>query len=317
MASFEEGLRHFWLRDIHQVGGVTAEELRQWIIRRKFVVTHVNGRDDFIIRVLAPTEAVRAIAHDSTRMASAAFETMLGISTVKGLPRSSAWILIRAYYAAYFAAHSLLRTFGTVCIQLDAQQTSSFDRVASAFGMLPNLGFETGYYLAEYQSGLNEIHFRKTSAARRGSHEVLWEAFADKLREASNHLLTVSAAFTGVALQLANLETFLRQAGHNGGSWLSHVRNQTNYRHEYGLWFPYADSKVESQDLARIVKRWKIDPAKLFPVDSSDQITEHVSLCTIIVSICHAVAMDIETHSPAHKSFHTYGGLALTRLAKN
>ena len=70
---------------------------------------------------------------------------------------------------------------------------------------------------------------------RKGSHEILWETFADKLRAASNHLLGVSAAFNDVALQLMEIDTHLRRDGQNNGSWLSEVRNLANYRHEFGM----------------------------------------------------------------------------------
>ena len=316
MSSFEEGLRQFWVRDIHRITGRTGEDLRQWLTRESFVFPQVNGPRDFVMRVLAPMDAKKAMAHESTRMASAAFETMLGISAVGGLPRSTAWILIRAYYAAFFAAHSLLRAFGTACIQLDGQQTRALDHVAQAFGLLPGAGFEEGFYIARYDPNVDEIHFSKSGAARRGSHEVLWGSFVERLRESSNYLLGVSATFNSVALQLAEIDALLRQSGQNAGTWLSFVRNQANYRQEYGLWFPYSASKVSGPELARIVRRWKEDPAKLFPVDKSNQVTMHVWLCTIIVSICHAVAVDIEAHAAKGRCFHSYGGLALTRLLR-
>ena len=60
----------------------------------------------------------------------------MGIGIVGGLPKSTGWILIRAYYAAFFAAHSLLRMFGISCIQLDAQQITAISRVAHALGLL-------------------------------------------------------------------------------------------------------------------------------------------------------------------------------------
>ena len=188
--------------------------------------------------------------------------------------------------------------------------------MARAFGSLPGTGFEAGFYIARYDPNVDEIHFCKSGAARRGSHEVLWESFADMLRQSSNHLLGVSSIFNSVALQLSEIDDFLRQGGQNAGTWLSFVRNQANYRQEFGLWFPYSASKVSGPELARIARRWKEDPAKLFPVDQSDQVTMHVWLCTIIVSICHAVAIDIEAHAARRRCFHSYGSLALTRLVR-
>jgi hypothetical protein len=248
-------------------------------------------------------------------MASASFETMLGIGTVGKLPKSTAWIVIRTYYAAFFAAHSLLRTLGLSCIQLDHQQAAALDHVASGYGILPGAGFEQGFYNAQYNSQLNEIHFSKSAAARKGSHQILWEIFANKLRDISNHLLTVSSAFNDVALQLSDLEIYLRQDHTKSGSWLSEIRNLTNYRQEFGLWFPYTNSQVDGQELTRIIKRWKADPNTLFPLNQSNPIVLYVWICTVIVSICHAVVTDIEAHAVRRRCFHSFGSLALTRLA--
>jgi hypothetical protein len=317
MPSLEESLRHFWMPGIHEIRGGTPEALRDWLLRRNFVFTQVYGRDNFIIRVINPTEAKTAVAFGSTEMASAAFETMLGIGTVSNLPKSAAWIVIRAYYAAFFAAHSLLRAFGTTCTQLESSQTAGLNRVADAFGLLPINGFESGHYTANYDSLSDEIHFRKVNAAKKGSHEILWDVFANLLRRASNHLMGVSATYNDVALQLSEMDDLLRQAGQNDGSWLSHIRNQTNYRLEYSLWYPYTDTTTSGQELTRILRRWRSTPGKLFPINKSTQIILHTWLCTIIVSLSHAVALDIENHAFGHRCFHTNRSLALTRLVNS
>jgi len=314
MGAIEEGFRHFWLRDIHRVSGVTKAGLGLWITRNDFITVRVGGRDDFSIRVLNPEEATRGVAHDSSSMASAAFETMLGLEPVKNLPKSTAWVVIRAYYAAFFAAHSLLRMFGTSCLQLESPQIKALDRNATVFGCLPTQGFESGFYIVRYDASTSEIHFRKSTAGR-GSHEVLWEVFAAKLREVSNHLLTVSSRFTGPALQLADLENLLKQDGLTRGTWLSHIRNLVNYRHEFGLWFPYSGSQVSTVELVKISRNWKSDPDGLLPIPKADRVTLHLRLCTVIVAICHAVVCDMEVNAVRRKSFHAYGSLALTRMA--
>ncbi len=315
MGNFEEGLRHFWLRDLHNIGGVTSQGFAQWIAARDFVFMNVSGRDEFTIQMLDVEGGIRSIAHDSSRMASASFETMIGIEAVDVLPKSAAWILIRAYYAAFYAAHGLLRMFGTACVQLDAVPIAALDRVANALGVLPANGFESGFYTARVTSKPSEVHFKKSAAARKGSHEILWEVFANQVRTASNHLLSVSSGFNAVALQLSELDDLLRQEGQNAGSWLSFIRNQANYRHEFGLWFPYAHSVVSGKNLAQIVLKWRSDPSRLFPSPKSDRVTLHVWLCTVIVAICHAVALDMEAHGPRRRCFHSLGDLALTRIA--
>jgi hypothetical protein len=313
MATFEEGFRHFWLQNIHKITGVSGEDFRKWLTREAFLPARVTSSSDFAIQVLAPAEARKSIADDSSRLASAAFETMVGITSVGSLPRSTAWIVIRAYYAAFFAAHSLLRMCGHMCIQLDGPQTYALDHVARGMGVLPGTGFESGFYIANYSPTADEIEFQKSIAARRGSHEVLWASFADRLRNMSNHLIGVSVLYNSVALRIAEIETFLRQAGQNGGTWLSHIRNVVNYRQEFGLWFPYTNSLVDAAPLVRIVRKWRQDPARLFPPDQSNDIVLHVWICTAIVSICHAVAVDIEKHATGRRCFHSLSCLNLAR----
>jgi hypothetical protein len=315
MASIAEGFRRFWLRDIHLVSGVTSEEFNQWLVRGDFVIPQVNGPADFTIRTFTPSVAKRAIAHDCTRMASAAFETMHGITPVKGFTKSAAWILIRAYYAAFFAAHSLLRSFGTICLQLSGSQVAVLDRIATSFGIAPQNGFDEGFYVSTYDGSTDEIHFRKSTAARRGSHEILWETFANKLREVSTALIGLSPGFRLVGLQLMEIEDALRNNGQTNGTWLSHIRNRANYRHEFGLWFPYSSSQATAERLMRITKKWNSPPEHLFPIDQSNDVVLHTNLCTMIVSICHAVATDIETHGVGSRCFHSQGSLALSRRA--
>jgi len=315
MGVLEEGFRHFWLRDIHHVSGVTREGLGQWITRKEFIVSQARGRDDFSIQILAPETARRGVAHDSTRMASAAFETIFGIDAVRGLPKSAGWIVVRAYYAAFFAAHSLLRMFGTNCMQLDQPQIKALDDNATLFGCLPPNGFEGGFYVGRFDPATAEIHFRKSAAARRGSHEILWETFANKVREVSNHLLTVSSKYTSLAVQLSEIENLLKQGNLSSGTWLSHIRNLANYRHDFGLWFPYSGSQVSAIDLVRTARKWTEDPVRLFPVPKTDQVSLHVWLSTCIVAMCRAVVSDMEAHSLRRKSFHSYGSMALARMA--
>jgi hypothetical protein len=315
MPSIAEGFRHFWLRDIHLIPGVTSEEFSQWIVRGDFVIPQATGPTDFTIRTFTPAEAKKAIAHDCTRMASAAFETIHGITPVTGFPKSTAWILIRAYYAAFFAAHSLLRSVGTMCSQLGDPQITALDRIAVSFGILPGNGFDAGFYVSRYDAATNEVHFHKSAAARRGSHEIMWETFADKLREISTALIGLSPGFRPIGLHVMEIEDVLRQNGQTNGTWLSHVRNRANYRQEFGLWFPYSASQVTAERLSRILSKWTLPPERLFPIDRSSDVVVHISLCAIIVSICHAVATDIEAHGISRRCFHTYGGLALSRRA--
>lgn len=312
MSVVEEGFRHFWLHDIHRIQGLSRLGLGVWIESGDFVISTVGSSGDVTVRPITMQKMVGAFAYDSTKMASAAFETMFGIESVPKLPKSTSWIVIRAYYAAFFAAHALLRMFGTHCLQVDLPQKKSLDKVASAVGMLPRSGFELGFYVSTFDRASGEIRFRKPTA-RRGSHEIMWEEFASRIRSVSNHLLTVSSKFTQLSLQLSQLEASLRRDGMTTGAWLSYVRNLANYKHEFGLWFPYSGSECSASDLLQIARKWRKNPETFFPPPVDAQIKQHVWTSSLIVSICHAVSTDMAANTP--RSFHSYGGLALVKRA--
>jgi hypothetical protein len=317
MARFEEALQGFWLRDLHRISGRPSASLKTWLTRREYLITGTQLRSEFFLQILNEREFLSAVAFDSSRMSCAAIESVLGIRQVAMLPRSTGWLVIQMYYAAFFAAHALLRMFGTFCLQLEGNTVAALDRVANALGSLPALGFEKGFYVAKYNAQNKMLSFRKSTAASRGSHEVLWEAFVEKLREMSKSLLLTTAAYTAFAVKLGELESIICEGGHNTGGWLSHIRNLVNYRHEYGAWFPYQEAVGTTKSLFDIVDKWKADPLKVaMQPGSTDHLRLHLGACVFIVNLCRLVSLDMSSKCPKGRSFHSYGCAALMSQAK-
>lgn len=316
MPRIEEALQQFWLRDLYRVTTGCAQGLATWLARREFVFSRVDSSAEFSLRVLNQNAALSAFAFDSSRMCCAAIESMIAISKVKPLPRSTAWLVIQAYYAAFFAAHGLLRMFGTMCLQLDAVPVASFDKVARALSCLPGRGFEKGFYVCSYDVMNQTISFKKSSAAKKGSHEVMWEVFATKIRDIADDLLQASQIYTSFAVKLTDLEDNLRAYGCTDGSWLSHVRNLVNYRNEYGTWFPYKAGHPLSERLFEILLSWRKDPMAL-PLHqrSKNHLETHIASCAMIVSLCRCVAEEMKQKCPKGRSFHYYGCISLMQHA--
>ena len=258
-----------------------------------------------------------AFAFDSSRMCCAALESMLAISQVEELPRSTAWTIIQVYYAAFFAAHGLLRMFGIMCLQMDAVSMSAFDKIASAFSCLPGNGFEKGFYICSYDATNKTINFKKSSAVKKGSHEVLWEVFATKIRDMADKLLRRSQIYMPAAMKLTELEENLRDYGLSDGSWLSHVRNLVNYRHEYGTWFPYKNGYSSPKRFFEMLASWRSDPLGLqLHHRSKVHLETHIASCVMIVSLCRCVALEMKQKCPKGRSFHSHGCVALMHQAK-
>ena len=51
----------------------------------------------------------QAFAADCARMSTAALESIEGITRSQALPRGVSWLMVRAYYGGFFAAHAITR----------------------------------------------------------------------------------------------------------------------------------------------------------------------------------------------------------------
>ncbi len=71
------------------------------------------------------------MAHDAVRFSLNSLQTVHSIRASIQFQKMSAWHLIQAYYASFFAAHSTLRLFGRPFTQLD---TSNYRRFPTRQG---------------------------------------------------------------------------------------------------------------------------------------------------------------------------------------
>jgi hypothetical protein len=312
MARFEEAMQRFWLRDLHKVRGSPREDMKAWLQKREYIITAPQTATVFSLQVIREADFLSSIAYDSNRMACAAIETMVAITQIKTLPRSTAWLIIQAYYAAFFAAHALLRMFGVVCFQIDATTAAALARVANSQGSLPPTGFEKGFYVCTYDSTTKLLSFTKSAAASRGSHEILWEVFIQKLRQMAHELLAASSIYTPFAVKLTELETILCERGHATGGSLSNIRNSVNYRHEFGTWFPYRGVSLSPEQLFKLAGKWTAYPVTIETSPSSRNVLGmQLAASVFIVSVCRLVAIDMGNKCPAGRSFQSYGCVAL------
>lgn len=311
--SVEEGLRFFWLKSLAGIRGKTEHGLAGWIREGHFIVDSMPSSTELEIRPIFSDKLARAYAHDASKMACAAFESISSISECSRLPRSAGWIAIQAYYAAYFAAHSITRFCGSSCVQLESAEANKLAGVANLFANQQSLTVETGYYIATSDPTCSNLSLQKAGGRRKGSHEILWELFCRQLRTQSEALLRSSVMHQETVRLLADIEAALTQGGHNGGSWLSHIRNMVNYRHEYGVWYPYRGSDASPSNLVDLTRRWTGYPTQI-QIRAAVPITQFVAVCTGIVSLCHLLVTDMHRSWHGGNSFHKYWTIGLKSL---
>jgi hypothetical protein len=106
-----------------------------------------------------------------------------------------------------------------------------------------------------------------------------------------------------------------RTASH---SWLSGLRNDLQYKHRYGVWFPKQVRAASRLMLSRMVLEWLKDPIEIdLDRPRMELIGEFVSCCTFIVALCRVMLGRIADRSVAGpRSFVALGPLAFLNDAQ-
>jgi len=316
MAIITDYLRPYWLRSINEVEGNVTKGISGWLADRKYqmyVELHQNSATLYVDRELP---LVSAYAADCKRMSSASFETISGIYTENGLPRSAAWVVIRSYYAAFFAAHSILRQFGVSCMQVEAAQANAINFIADLYGQKNGVTFSKGYFDVRYDASQRALVLNRLGAGE-GVHTAMWRIFHDKFQQIATDIKTrggSSAASRSVHSKLSDLCQALTNFSElTNGEWLSYIRNRTNYRHEYGVWFPYQNRAPYCDDLLSHAQLWLQDPMTIAVWGKGRDLQRFTDTCAFIVAMCRVLCFDMEERCTNGTSFQTLGSCSLLR----
>lgn len=314
----EEAMRLGWVQGINAVGGEVTSGLRDWIYKENYFFSQSVTPVSFSIQPASPDSFLRALAYDASRMSCSSIETILSVKKVDLLQKSMAWLAVKLYYAAFYAAHALIRFQGVSCTQLDVRETQRLASIARAYGVgNPHL-IASGYYAANYDSGNTTLTFQKSNLRGGGSHEFLWSVFSDqldvlKIKIAQSPLLVVEAQ--AAISKLDNLKSVLGCKNCVNGNWLSAVRNEISYRHSYGLWFPHSHTYDHEQyfRLIRTALKSNIYDIIITPDESIDSF---IRACLIIVNMMISSISDMEQRHPQGNSFQRFGPLKIKNLGR-
>lgn len=147
--------------------GVTAlEERRNTValadlIGRQGLVGYdlsFNNQDHEIVADFRDSAAlVASMVYDSARFASAAFQTIATVASSVGEKDELAWGLIRVYYAAFYAGHSLIRLLGESCSYFDRSHVAYITTLAGITGCSPSFKLESGVYRCRVNAGASLV----------------------------------------------------------------------------------------------------------------------------------------------------------------
>jgi hypothetical protein len=317
MSIVADVLRPFWLIGLNEVAGRTDVRLRGWVASGNYQIHSVVNKNEFKLHFFDSEPIVRAFACDCMRMTISSFESIDGIVQHSKIPKSTAWLIIRLYYSAFYAAHATLRMFGISCTQFDADQVRMINKIAKLFNSHEGVDVSSGFYKCLIKPNSKEVLFKKLDNKKGGSHEHLWKVFYVTLKNISNEVLLGP----GRTIDNQNVSRLLSEICENlshgncpSGNWLSFVRNKTTYRLNYGTWFPYKGALKDNKELFRKIPAWLSDPSKMYlRTQAGQDLKKFVETCCAIIAICRVLTIDMNQRCPKGKSFHSNGAISLLK----
>lgn len=252
-----------------------------------------------------------ALACDCARLASAAFQTFFEVDQALAQGDDLPWALIKAYYAAFYAGHALLRVLGATCTYVDGSRASLVRRVIGLYGV--PAGFDRGLYDVSLLPSGSALRFRAVSTGSGGTHEAFWSILGRRLKvleEATLRGPLPAGEGQAVFLSISALRAVLSRNALLD-SWLSNVRNAVQYRHELGVWYPSRASRTERRILSRIAGQWLSDPCGIdLQSPRCGDLGPFLAACTFLVSWCRVALTRVGEISTGGRSFVHYGPLA-------
>jgi hypothetical protein len=317
MSIIEDISRPFWLRGLNQISGPKLKGIGGWICDEDYQIYTPATPASFVLSFTDSAGLLNAFAGDINRIGSASFESAVGIVKSDVLPKSTAWLIIKTYYSAFFSAHALIRMLGESCTPIEREQASSIGRVAALFGTSSPSPMTGGLYHLRCDMKANTI----AGTALQGSpHEAFWKMFHDCVLELSNNVLSLSTESLAdrqlASVKFSELAENLSFASAGKGRWLSTVRNAVNYSQKHATWYPYSGEQKYQKHLFEKIAEWTGDPMEIDLTSHQDKdLRRFQATCNFIIASFRSSAMEMSRRCSAGRSFHEYGALACLNLA--
>jgi hypothetical protein len=319
MSPTAEALRLFWVPGLNEVTGPQIKDISGWICDEEFQVYSPIEQEDFTLFVDRTSPLLNGYAAEITRISIAAFETLSSVARLGMLTKSTAWMVIKTYYASFYAAHSIMRMFGISCTPTGRAQIKSIDTIATAYGYPIQHLPRGGLYELTFNSERKELKVSYIRSISAGPHGSFWRIFCLYLEKLIPQILT-SATLTvqdqqSAATKIQELISNLSFGGGPKANWLSMVRNVVNYDQGMSAWYPYQNRPKYYEQLFSHVNEWKSDMSTIDLISHQDEdLRRFQATCNCIVALCREMAQEMATRCSTGKSFHRYGSLACLNL---
>lgn len=249
-----ELLRPLWTPKSLENDESCTQSLKLWLMDGSYNV--INAPPLLSLHCQGDEEIKKSLSLDAFRFSTHAAQTVYELQKSTAYSSLTSWRVIQTYYAAYYAAHAILRFFGKSFSHLESGHVKFLrERCTSEAAFNPSLPIS--YYLLTYNPEDKRINFLKCDE----SHKDLWKNFGALLREISNACLTLRASNSrqqDLSNKFSDLADALTLRGKlSSSNWLSVVRNEVNYKSLHGTWFPFSKSTPSFDTLMAKVKDWR------------------------------------------------------------
>ncbi|WP_420863473.1 hypothetical protein [Algirhabdus cladophorae] len=221
-------------RDLIGPHGATTNDFKAFVASQRY--TPDSTQPLFQLRPYDADELVAGVSGDCSRFGRATCETLAGIASDPRAPKNAAWFVVRTYYAAFYSAHAFLRLFGRLCSNIDGAELARLRQACNAVGQTPP---SKGFYEVSVSSNLQTLAF----APLKNSHEDTWATLTRLIDELRTNTASVAAPKQSrddtIVLLSAIIANLSDNQSHTKGNFLSHFRNQVQYRFAHQAWYPY------------------------------------------------------------------------------
>lgn len=261
-----------------------------------------------------PDVIMGAIASDSTRLASASFQTIESLSAEIRDKKTIAWAMVKLYYAAFYGGHALLRLLGESCSFFARSHVDKVSTLGMLIGKSPSFSIGIGLYHCIVNADATGFDCRKATGTAGGAHESFWGVFGPRLKMLTEGIsvsgILGTTETTDVVLKLERLRALLSAPGCVPHGYLSAVRNDIQYRQRHQLWIPVGLSRRDRDVLSRIAGQWRRDPMTVnLELGAVGTLLGFAAACTFIVSLCRMLFQRIADRSSVGRQSFVHFGL--------
>ncbi|GBF58595.1 hypothetical protein PbB2_02281 [Candidatus Phycosocius bacilliformis] len=290
--SQSEAARLLWCPGLEKQKGRPNGTVHEWITKSNF--SPKASEKEIILQGVDNNSFLTALASDINRLSSAASETLKNIAEVSKIPKSLGWPYVKLYYAALFYAHAVLRIWGKSPSYLRTLELIRIKDAYAAYEVPLPFKLNSNQYLIEAKPQTTEVVIIRSSDG--GSHEAVWREFYNSLMNLKVKISESQFLKKDKDKLNEGLTDFISLISDNEAniSWPSQMRNNIQYRQNYGTWYPYHGRSKTSNFLSE-VNRVTSDAASFssFTHIPGDDITNFKHACLAIIVYSKGVIADL------------------------